>query len=371
MTPTGRRVLTIAGLSTILCFSSTNDVRAQNLIREGGLPNPGDVTVRVVNGPGTYDGAARIRRFALQNASKMKEGTVPFAGKGLVEVEDDDDNKRAAVYIDDVTDGLVDVIFVVDGATPPALDGTRRRRIGEVVLRRGAAYVVDVGSGTITDSSAPGAQPLDVTQSPRFVFYGTGLATRSMISSTADFCAVNATLLNSIGATQSSCNWDRNSSAFGGGGGMLFRFLRNATRGVIAGGYNRGGQTVPQAEGNRTPLNIRRNAVEKFTGPYAAAGVHMNFYDWYVQSVFGAAWLTRRTSTTDTFALNGQVVQTSSIDRREEDVQPYLAIEAGRTLVGPLSFGMEYSFTRFVDSQKTENLHRLSGTVRVSVPGPR
>src|SRR5688572_22670900 len=68
------------------------------------------------------------------------------------------EGKPVAVYVDECEDGTVGIHLVVDGPNaqaPPSPGTCRRRRLAAiVVIRRGSTIVVDVGRGTVVDTSS-------------------------------------------------------------------------------------------------------------------------------------------------------------------------------------------------------------------------
>jgi hypothetical protein len=315
-----------------------------------------------------------VRAFALQAATKPKEGTVTSANSASVQTEEDDERKRAVLYIDDFGDGSVNVLLVVVGAPmPPEVPNAKRRRIDEVVLHRGASYVVDVGTGSVTStpSSDPAAQPLFVgdNRPQRVLFreghvYISGSAGGSLVTSTADFCAIDRGNQSQVGFQQGTCGVDANSATFSGSAGLVLGQVVAGLSPVVAGGYGGFGRNQPFTQGSRATQGIQRQAVEEFEGPWLGVGARRNWERFYVQFVGGAAWLTRDTSSTDTFTLSGQVLGQTTTTRTDTDVRPYLAIESGIRLWGPLSVGFEYANARLSDERKTQYLHRTAAVVR-------
>jgi hypothetical protein len=83
----------------------------------------------------------------------LASGTATFAADVITASLE---GKPVSVIVDEDEDGGVSVFLVQDDAgvqAPPMAAQTRRRRVGGFVLRPGAAIVIDIGRGTVTDSS--------------------------------------------------------------------------------------------------------------------------------------------------------------------------------------------------------------------------
>lgn len=356
MTAGRMRALTILALLTASWCAGVVDARAQ----------AGGKTVSAA----LYDNGKQlpVKEFILYTSTLIKPATSGSDGTLRFQGQDIPDGTRVTICVDKYDDGSVRGFLVTDDAIPPPEeDDALRVCLGVFVLRPDSQLIIDVGRKTVTDAAHREPGPLDGLPPGRtFTFYITANPGRTAISSTVDFCDFNATLLNNVGFTQGNCAFNGGSSTFGGGGGFLVNFLRNTRLKLAgAGGFNRFGRTNPQANGARAPIDVRRDGMEKFKGPWAGAGVQLAWHEWYFQSVFGAAWLTRDTSTTDTFTQAGRVLQALTTTRREKDTQPYVAVEGGHRIWGPFFAGVEMSFTRFEDSVKTENLYRGVAVIRV------
>jgi hypothetical protein len=357
------RILTIAGFMMVFWAGSTADVLAQGPQASAGQAGAaGGVTVNAMK-----DGKVlRVRAMALRAGTKMKEGVQTAFNSTEIELDDDYDNKKAAVYINDFGDGSAGVLFVVDGTPlPQEFSDPQWRRISEVVLRRGARFIVDVAGGKVTDRTPPETQqPLNVD--PAVIPFVSGLFSHNVVGTNTNFCVVNATLLNTAGFDQNSCGVKAGSSEVGVSGGFLFRFLRNATRMSLAGGRKPFGRNRPQAAGSRPNVRVTRDAVEEIVGTWVGVGVQLAGHRVYTHALAGMAYLTRDNSSTDTFtqSVSGQVLQATTRTSRDKDTKPYFEVEAGLKIRRGVGVGVVYSFTQFEDPQKKQNLHGTSVVVR-------
>jgi hypothetical protein len=167
-----------------------------------------------------------------------------------------------------------------------------------------------------------------------------------------------------VNAVQSSCGYDTSSTAFSAAVGIRFASLGDFNL-IGSGGYAAFGRTRPEALGTAPTFTVNRSARERFRGGWAGVGVGRQWASWSLQPTLGVAYLRRDTDTTDTFTrLADRAVVENAINRRDNDVQPFVEISLYRRAGSIFSFGTTYTFTRFRDDLKTQSLHGLQAGVR-------
>jgi hypothetical protein len=369
MTAIWKHVVALTAFVALLWASPTAAGAGQN-------DPPAGMTVSLVkNGQ-----AMGVKAMLLYAGSKPK-GADLTANVGTFKQEDVEDRRRGAVlFLDEHPDGSADVSIVLDGvAHPPAAAGTTRRNLGPVIVYRGARLAVDAGAGrAVTDASqevAPSTRPTTAGEPnleapagyrtlPRFYV---GLAGGySQALSSLGFCDDNATRLRTVNAVQSSCGYDTSSVAYNASFGL--RFARIGGWNLLgAGGYATFGRTRPEALGTAQTFTVTRIAREKFRGGWAGVGARRHWSSWSFQPTLGVAYLRRDTDTTDTFTrLADRLVVENAISRRDNDVQPIVAISVYRRAGSFFYFGTTYTVTRFKDDLKTQSLHGIQAGLQIA-----
>jgi hypothetical protein len=352
---------------------SASDVFANGLQEKTGVQKGAGATTFTVHRNGKPIPMNSVRSIALHSVTGIKTGS-PTADAVKINNDDIPDGKPVTVYADEFEDKSVALVIVEDDpkALPPPEDPDavrRRRRVGGFVIRRGESYVIDVGTGIVTEGPAPDPAPeqqQELKLDPTFTPFVSTLFTHNIVGTNVNFCTVNAGLLSNVNLQQDSCNVKNGSSEVGISGGFLVRFLRNSTRLTLAGGRKPFGRNRPNAEGSRPPLRVTRDAVEEIVGSWVGGGVQLAGQRVYAQALAGMAYLTRDNSSTDTFfqSVTGQS-QATTRTSQDKDTKPYVEVEAGFKILRGVGVGVVYSFTQFEDPQKKQNLHGTSVVLRL------
>lgn len=368
MTATSTRVLTTIGFLALLWAPPAT-------ARVDGNDPPAGMQVQVSRN-GT---PVALRAMVLHAGSQPKGAALTAANTATLEEEDVEDRRRAAtLFLDEFADGSASLQIVLEGVTvPQPLPGSTRRDLGGITVRRGARFVVDAGTGTVTDTTeSPAtstASPTAVSTAPaapapgwgrpwsRFFISGNG-GVSSMVPSLS-FCQDNATRLSTVGASQDACGLNGTSGAYGLSVG--FSVARVGGWDLFgSGGYASFGRTQPEADGSTRNVTITRRAEQDFMGPWVGAGFERNWSSWRLRPTVGVAFVRRETSNTDTFTrLSDQLVSQVSTNRHDTAVQPMVSFELYRR-AGPYFFvGTGYRFTQFKDDVLTQRLHSIYATL--------